>query len=102
VSIPTEQLEREKTRAVVIAVLELVLGVTMLYVGLQVLSISEAWRFTLYQMQQYAPAETMQMYEAALGILIALGFFALIHGIKRIADNLLNAWVKSAIPKAST
>jgi len=73
----------------------------MFYVGIQVLSISEAWRFAMYEMRQYASEETMQIYGTALGIILAIGFFTLFHGVKRIFDNLLNAWVKSAIPKTS-
>jgi len=100
-SVPVEQLEREKTRAIIIAGMEILLGAIMLYIGIQVLSISEAWRFAMFQMRQYATEETMQMYGIVLGIILASGFFAFFHGVKRIFDNLLNAWVKSAIPKTS-
>ena len=43
--------------------------------------------------------ETITTYKTILAMIIAGGFFAFIHGIKRILDNVLNAWVKSAIPK---
>jgi ascorbate-specific PTS system EIIC-type component UlaA len=101
-SVPVEQLEREKTRAIIMAGLEIVLGTIMLYIGLQVLSVSDAWRYAMFQMRQQATEETMAMYGTALGIIMATGFFALLHGLKRIIDNILNAWVKSAIPKNPT
>ena len=40
------------------------------------------------------------LFSAIRMIIIIGGIFALIHGVKRVVDNILSAWVKSAIPKA--
>lgn len=49
----------------------------------------------------YTPDYLIGLYNAILLVTIAGGFFAVVHGIKRIVDNVLNAWVKSVTPKPS-
>ena len=84
-----------------IAGIEILLGIVMFYIGLQLLNLSESIRFSIYELEEagYMARETITVYKTILAMIIAGGFFAFIHGIKRILDNVLNAWVKSAIPK---
>jgi len=99
-TLPREQLEREKTRAEIIALLELVLGGTMLFIGFQLFNLYGVIQLTLFEMiRSRAPTESIDMMRLMLSVIIAAGFFTVFHGVKRMADNVLNAWVKSAIPK---
>ncbi|MDH5771407.1 MAG: hypothetical protein OEZ25_09000 [Candidatus Bathyarchaeota archaeon] len=99
---PPEQLRREKIRAITVAIIELLLGSLMAYIGFQLYSIGEAWRSVIAAMAQYPyTPEINGLYNATPMIIIAGGIFSLIHGIKRIVDNVLNAWVKSATTKPS-
>ena len=103
-SIPRKQLEREKDRAIILAGIELVLGIIMVYIGFQFFNASEYFRIAIYEMEQsaYTPEYTLDLFRTILSAILAGGFFALIHGVKRIADNFLNAWVKSAIPETAS
>lgn len=100
---PPEQLRREKIRAIAVAIIELVLGSLMAYIGFQLFNISEVWRIVIAETPQspYIPEYIIGLYNAILMIIIVGGIFSLIHGIKRIVDNVLNAWVKSATTKPS-
>jgi len=100
-TLPREQLEREKTRAEIIAMLEVVLGGTMLFIGFQLFNLYGSLQYSMFQMMRSTttPKETIDMLNLILSVTIAAGFFTVFHGIKRMADNVLNAWVKSAIPK---
>lgn len=98
-----EQLKREKVRAIAVAIIELVLGSLMAYIGFQLFNISEIWRIVIMEAAQspYTPEYIIGLYNAILLVIIGGGIFAVIHGVKRMVDNLLNAWVKSATPKPS-
>jgi len=95
--IPHEQLRREKFRAIAIAIIELTLGAIMTYVGFQLFNLSELWRLIFVETSGYYSEQHIEFYNAIFLIIISGGIFVLIHGIKRIVDNILNAWVKSAI-----
>ncbi len=96
-----EQLKRERDRAILIAGFELLLGIIMAYIGWQFFNANEAFRIMIYEMEQsiYTPAYSIDLFRTIQAGTLAGGFFALVHGVKRIADNVLNAWVKSAIPE---
>jgi len=94
-----EQLRREKIRAITVAIIELVLGSLMAYIGFQLFSIGMQ-AFAEMAPYLYTPGIN-GLYNAIPMIIIAGGIFSLIHGIKRMVDNVLNAWVKSAITKPS-
>jgi TRAP-type C4-dicarboxylate transport system permease small subunit len=100
---PPEQLRREKIRAIAVAIIELVLGSLMAYIGFQLFNISEVWRIITEEVTQspYTPEHIIGLYNAILMVIIVGGIFSLIHGIKRMVDNVLNAWVKSATTKPS-
>jgi len=99
---PPEQLRREKIRAIAVAVIELVLGILTAYIGFQLLNIGELWRLAFMGVPSpYQPEPMFEMYNAIPMIIIAGGIFSLIHGIKRMVDNVLNAWAKSATTKPS-
>ena len=100
-TLPREQLEREKVRAQIIAMLELILGALMLFIGFQFFSLYSVIQYSMFQMMRTTttPKETMDMYNLILSVVLTSGFFVLFHGIKRMADNILNAWAKSYIPK---
>jgi len=57
----------------------------------------------LYEMEKstYTPEYLINLFRAAVTGSLAAGFFALVHGAKRVVDNSLNAWVKSALPTES-
>ena len=99
-----KQLKRERDRAIILAGIELFLGIIMVYIGWQFFNASEFFRITVHEMEQshYTPEYTINLFKAILSATLAGGAFALIHGIKRIVDNFLNVWVKSAIPETSS
>jgi len=99
----SEKLGRERTRATALAAIELILGVLIIYIGLQLFIASEHFRFAIFEMQQnsYVPEYMLGIYRTILAVILAGGFFALVHGVKRIVDNALKAWIKSAVPKES-
>jgi ammonia channel protein AmtB len=88
----------------ILAGIELVLGILMIYIGWQLYNAGEYFRIAIYEMEQspFTPKHIINLFRTMLTTTLAGGFFALVHGIKRIADSSLNAWVKSAIPETST
>jgi len=97
--VSSEQLKREKIRAVMIATIELILGATMILIGIQFINVAEFFKFELYEvMKEYPQERYLDLYRTIITGSLAGGFFAMLHGVKRMVDNLLNAWVKSAIP----
>ncbi len=91
--------KKERTRAIVIASFEIVLGATMVFIGFRFLSATESFKYALYELEKLTstPIYVVGLLKAALAGSLATGFFAFVHGVKRAVDNLLNAWAKSAI-----
>jgi hypothetical protein len=95
-----DQMRRERIRAIVVAAFELILGSLMAFIGFQLINFGGAWLTQVQQMLQspYQQRFIVDMYTAIALVSIAGGLFALIHGIKRIIDNILNAWIKARAP----
>jgi uncharacterized membrane protein len=86
-----EQMKREKVHAIVVAAIEVGLGFLVLYIGLQFFNIYNSLNQLL---GPYTPSYFMDIRT----IVLIGGIFVILHGIKRMVDNILNAWVKSAVP----
>jgi len=98
-----EQLKREKYRAIAIMAIELILGGIIIFIGFQFFVISEIWHLIILEMAEspYTPKYIVELFSVIRMLFIVGGIFAFIYGVKRIVDNVLNAWVKSATPKPS-
>ncbi len=85
-----EQIKREKVHASVVAAIEVGLGFLVLYSGLQFFNLYDSFGQLL---SPYTPPYLMDIRT----IVLIGGIFVILHGIERIVDNVLNAWVKSAV-----
>jgi len=94
---PIEQLRREKIRSVVMAGFELIIGVLFIALGWQFFSVGGFFSVMTSQITGYS-GYLFDLYKAIQTGFFVGGFIAVFHGIKRITDNILNAWVKSALP----
>lgn len=95
-----EQLKREKTRSLIIAGFELIIGILFIVLGWQFFNMSNLFSTMLYEMEEspYYPNYIFDLYRTIQIGFLAGGFIGFVHGVKRMIDNTLNAWVKSALP----
>ena len=95
---------RERARALIVAGFELILGVLFILLGWQLFNVSNVFHTMLGEMVQspYTPTYVYELYRTIqVGFLIG-GFIAFVHGAKRMVDNMLDVWAKSALPKEET
>ena len=99
-----EQWRRERARALIIAGFELILGVLFILLGWQLFNVSNVFHTMLLEIVQ-SPYTPMYIYELYMTIRIGFligGFIAFVHGAKRMVDNVLDVWAKSALTKEET
>jgi len=85
----------ERHYLIILAVLELILGVVTIIMAVNIYNLSAAFGDMLREMKKYPymPAFVIDMYEAIYWVLLLSGIFIIIHGIKRIIDNLMKPFV---------
>jgi hypothetical protein len=93
-----EQLKREKTRFRIVTVFELVIGVLFIVLGWQFFNVSNVFSTMLDRMGPSPYSPIVDLYRTIQTGFLVGGFMTFVHGIKRAVDNILIAWVKSALP----
>jgi len=97
------RLARERIRAIIVALLEVILGTMTIYMGWGFIRSSSLLDSIIAPMlaSPYTPQEVIAFFRSIQSSLYLIGAFILLHGIKRAMDNVLEAWVKSAKPTTS-
>jgi len=97
------RLARERIRAIIVALLEVILGTMTIYMGWGFIRSSSLLDSIIAPMlaSPYTPQEVIAFFRSIQSSLYLIGAFILLHGIKRAMDNVLEAWVKSVKPTTS-
>jgi hypothetical protein len=92
-----ESLSREKTRILIVAILEFALGICTLLLSIFFFQIADLFTIALAEAGlSYYDQSAIDFLKGLRMITFIASFFILFHSFKRIADNLMKYYVQTA------
>lgn len=100
--LPKIRFSRERTHSIIVAFFESILGIMTFVLAWDFIDAGNLMNVWIAQMMRspYTPQEAIDFFKSVQSGLYFVGAFIFLHGLKRIVDNVLDAWVKSSKSEA--